>query len=100
VASESNTAIEFMRNVYSKVNSEFIVTDIGSAELIKFVNNSFHALKVAFANEVGRLCKTLNMDSHVLMDLFVKDTMLILHHTTLNQVLLMVARVCLRILKH
>lgn len=76
VASESNTAIEFMRNVYSKVNSEFIVTDIGSAELIKFVNNSFHALKVAFANEVGRLCKTLNMDSHVLMDLFVKDTML------------------------
>lgn len=76
VASESEKALYTMRELYSKVNSEFLVSDIGSAELIKFVNNSFHALKVAFGNEVGRICKTLHVDSHILMDLFVKDTIL------------------------
>lgn len=76
IASESVTAIEKMKTVYSVVNGEIIVTDIGTAELIKFVNNSFHGLKVAFANEVGRISKALNIDSRSLMELFVKDTVL------------------------
>ena len=76
VASGSDKAIEVMKKLYAKVNGEFLVSDIGSAELIKFVNNSFHALKVAFGNEVGRICKTLGVDSHILMNLFVKDTIL------------------------
>ncbi|GAB6282460.1 MAG: GDP-mannose 6-dehydrogenase [Ignavibacterium sp.] len=76
VASGSDKAIDVMRELYSKVKGEFIISDISSAELIKFVNNSFHALKVAFGNEVGRICKTLGVDSHTLMNLFVKDTIL------------------------
>ena len=76
VASESNKAVEVMRKVYKSVQGEFIRIDIGSAELIKFVNNSFHALKVAFTNEIGRICKSLHVDSHDLMDLFVKDKIL------------------------
>jgi len=76
LASESNKGIEVMREVYAKINAEIIVTDIGSAELIKFVNNSYHGLKVAFANEVGRICKALGVDSRTLMDLFVKDKIL------------------------
>ena len=76
VASESDKAVEVMKNVYKSVKGEFIRIDIGSAELIKFVNNSFHALKVAFTNEIGRICKSLHVDSHDLMNLFVKDKIL------------------------
>ena len=46
------------------------------AELLKLTNNAFHALKVGFANEVGRLCDRLGIDSHVLMGALVADTRL------------------------
>jgi GDP-mannose 6-dehydrogenase len=46
------------------------------AEMIKYVDNSFHALKVGFANEVGAICKALDLDSHTIMDIFVSDTTL------------------------
>jgi GDP-mannose 6-dehydrogenase len=62
--------------LYSKVNGEFITVDIETAEIIKYVNNSYHALKVTFANEIGRICKTLNIDSSKVMQLFCLDTRL------------------------
>ncbi len=46
------------------------------AELVKYVDNSFHALKVDFANEVGTLCGVLGIDSYDLMDVFLSDTKL------------------------
>jgi GDP-mannose 6-dehydrogenase len=46
------------------------------AELIKLVNTTFHALKVGFANEMGRLCDSLAIDSHTIMDLICSDTRL------------------------
>jgi GDP-mannose 6-dehydrogenase len=49
---------------------------IGVAETVKYVDNVWHATKVVFANEVGRLCQSLDVDSHTVMDLFVKDTKL------------------------
>ena len=76
LASDCIKSLEIMEEVYVKVNGEFLRTEIGSAELIKLVNNSFHALKVSFANEIGRICKKLNLNSHQLMDLFVKDKVL------------------------
>ena len=76
LASYSEKGIEIMKNLYDKVSGDKIVTSIGISELIKFVNNSYHGLKVAFANEVGRICKSLNVNSIELMELFCKDKIL------------------------
>src|SRR6266404_1467761 len=47
-----------------------------SAEMIKYVCNAFHALKVAFVNEVGTLCKNLSVDAEAVAEIFVSDTRL------------------------
>ena len=46
------------------------------AEMIKYADNSFHALKVGFANEMGAVCKALGLDSHAVMDMLIADTKL------------------------
>lgn len=43
------------------------------AEISKYVDNLWHALKVDFANEIGTLCKSLKIDSHAVMDIFLGD---------------------------
>ena len=43
------------------------------AEMTKYVDNSFHALKVGFANQIGAICKALDLDSHQVMEIFVSD---------------------------
>ncbi len=65
-----------LRGLYADVGGEILVTAIRTAELLKYVNNGFHALKVAFANEFGRLAQKEGVDSHELMRLFLKDTRL------------------------
>jgi GDP-mannose 6-dehydrogenase len=62
--------------IYSFVDAPVERTDIRTAEMIKYVNNSFHALKVTFANEIGLIAKKLLIDSHRLMELFCKDSKL------------------------
>jgi GDP-mannose 6-dehydrogenase len=58
------------------VGGELLVTAIRTAEMLKYVNNAYHALKVSFANEVGRVCKREGIDSHEVMALFCRDTRL------------------------
>ncbi|MEM1301080.1 MAG: nucleotide sugar dehydrogenase [Pseudomonadota bacterium] len=65
-----------LRQVYLPVDENVIVTSIETAEMVKYVDNVWHATKVTFANEVGRLCKPLGVDSHDVMDIFVQDTKL------------------------
>jgi len=52
------------------------VTDWATAEMVKYACNLFHATKVAFANEVGRLGKQLQLDSRRVMELFCQDAKL------------------------
>jgi GDP-mannose 6-dehydrogenase len=59
--------------IYEAVDKKVIFTSIESAEMVKYVDNVWHATKVAFGNEVGRLCKKLGIDSHDVMNIFVKD---------------------------
>ncbi|MGR3762298.1 nucleotide sugar dehydrogenase (plasmid) [Roseobacteraceae bacterium NS-SX3] len=62
--------------ILAPVDGAPILTSIETAELVKYVDNVWHAAKVCFANEVGRLCKPLGVDSHDVMDVFVQDTKL------------------------
>jgi GDP-mannose 6-dehydrogenase len=67
------TTAEIMRRIYAPVDDKPILTTIEVAETIKYVDNVWHATKVCFANEVGRLCKPLGVDSHAVMDIFTQD---------------------------
>jgi GDP-mannose 6-dehydrogenase len=66
-------AAEKVASLYQSLPAEVIVTDIRVAEIMKYINNTFHALKISFANEVGNICSELNIDSHKVMDIFCKD---------------------------
>ncbi|TCL09884.1 GDP-mannose 6-dehydrogenase [Shimia isoporae] len=74
-ATDLRTA-DIMKAIYDPVDDNPIVTTIEAAEMVKYVDNVWHATKVCFANEIGRLCKPLEIDSHEVMDIFVQDTKL------------------------
>lgn len=59
--------------LYREIDAPLIRTDIETAEMIKYVDNCWHALKIGFANEIGNLCKTLGIDSHAVMNIFCQD---------------------------
>jgi GDP-mannose 6-dehydrogenase len=62
--------------LYRTVNAPVYRTSIRVAEMLKYACNSFHALKVTFANEIGNICKTAGIDGHEVMRLMCRDTKL------------------------
>jgi GDP-mannose 6-dehydrogenase len=67
---------QIVTRIYGAVDKNVLFTTIAAAEMVKYCDNVWHATKVAFGNEVGRLCKALDIDSHAVMNIFVKDTKL------------------------
>jgi GDP-mannose 6-dehydrogenase len=59
--------------LYPSIDAPLVSTSIRVAEMMKYTSNSWHALKVCFANEIGNLCKRLGVDSHEVMDIFCRD---------------------------
>ena len=67
---------EIVERIYGRVDEKVLFVSIEAAEMVKYADNVWHATKVAFANEIGRICKALDIDSHEVMNVFVKDTKL------------------------
>jgi GDP-mannose 6-dehydrogenase len=76
IGSDNIIAAKKMSLLYNSLPGELIITDLKVAEIMKYVNNTYHALKISFANEVGNVCSALNIDSHEVMDIFCKDKQL------------------------
>jgi len=67
---------EMLVQLYEKMNAPLIRTDVETAEMVKYTDNNWHALKVAFANEIGNICKAVGIDGHKVMEIFCQDTKL------------------------
>ena len=64
------------RQLYSTISSPVFETSIAVAEMVKYVCNAFHAVKIGFANEVGSLCKSLGVDAEAVTRIYTADTKL------------------------
>lgn len=73
VGTGSDRSASMLRELFGKLPGDFIVTDIGSAELLKYACNCFHAVKATFANEIGRIGSSLGLDSRIVMELLCRD---------------------------
>ncbi len=65
---------DVVAELYQTVDAPVVRTSIATAEMVKYVYNTFHAVKIAFANEVGNLCKAHDIDGREVMDIFCRDT--------------------------
>jgi GDP-mannose 6-dehydrogenase len=62
-----------LATLYEKLSAPLIRTNLETAEMVKYVDNSWHALKIGFANEIGNLCKAFSIDAHEVMNIFCQD---------------------------
>lgn len=64
---------DLLASIYKNIDAPLIRTDLKTAEMLKYVNNCWHALKIGFANEIGNVCKVMEIDAHQLMNIFCND---------------------------
>lgn len=75
---------DLLLQLYEAVKAPIIRTSIRAAEMVKYTDNAFHALKIAFANEIGNLCKKMEVDGYEVMSVFCQDIKLNLAPTYLK----------------
>jgi GDP-mannose 6-dehydrogenase len=71
-----SSQFSLLRELYKDTPAETYETSIVVAEMVKYVSNAFHAVKVGFANEIGTLCKQLGVDAQTVTKIFTSDTKL------------------------
>lgn len=76
VGGADDATAALLAELYEGVAGPFYHLEIRAAEMVKYACNAFHGLKVSFANEIGNVCKALDIDSHRVMDVFCADTKL------------------------
>jgi GDP-mannose 6-dehydrogenase len=76
IGASDERAAAMVQALYAGLSAPLLLTDLRTAEMVKYIDNSWHALKVTFANEVGRLCKAMSIDARDAMRLFCMDTKL------------------------
>jgi GDP-mannose 6-dehydrogenase len=76
IGSDHIESAEKVASLYRHLPAEVIITELRVAEIMKYINNTFHALKISFGNEIGNICSELAIDSHKVMEIFCKDTQL------------------------
>ncbi|MFN8441136.1 MAG: UDP-glucose/GDP-mannose dehydrogenase family protein [Caldilineaceae bacterium] len=84
IGSLDKRSAEMMEKVYVAVEAPVIHTTIQTAEMVKYASNAFHAVKIAFANEIGNLSKTFGVDGREVMNILVQDRQLNISPTYLR----------------
>jgi GDP-mannose 6-dehydrogenase len=73
IGSTDERSAQTVAALYAGLDAPLILTDLRTAEMAKYADNVWHALKVCFANELGNICKASGVDSHAVMDVFFHD---------------------------
>jgi GDP-mannose 6-dehydrogenase len=73
-----------LERVYEAVDADCVHVSIQTAEMIKYTNNAFHAMKIAFANEIGNLSKAHGIDGRTVMEILCRDHQLNISPTYLR----------------
>lgn len=76
VGERSPGTAQRLLNLYDGIEAPRFVTSLEAAEVIKYADNAFHAVKITFANEIGQICQKLGICSQEVMDVFRADTKL------------------------
>jgi GDP-mannose 6-dehydrogenase len=76
VGTDHRLAAESLKELYRKVPAPFFTVSLGTASLLKYACNAFHAVKVTFANEIASLEKAFSADADSVMEIFCLDTTL------------------------
>jgi GDP-mannose 6-dehydrogenase len=76
IGTDDPVAEQTIRSLYALVETQVVQTEIRVAEMIKYTCNAWHAVKISFANEIGRIAKTKGVDGRKVMNVVVQDTKL------------------------
>lgn len=84
IGSENKQAIQIVSELYRGIKAPHFVVSPEVAEIVKYTDNTWHALKVSFGNEIARICHAAGGDSHAVMNIFVQDVQLNISPTYLR----------------
>ncbi len=76
IGADDARAADRLAEIYAGFTAPLFKTSVNAAEMVKYADNCFHALKVVFGNEIGAVCKALGIDSHEVMRIFCQDRIL------------------------